>query len=212
PAPPPPPACGGRSPSPVVSATGQERKRRRCVDRRAARRQRARRRRPAGRRPRPVLAPVLYCSLSQPCAWAHGHAGAELSKDRRQERTARGPRRHGRPPMNDRIVVLDGYTTNPGDLDWSPLAALGALEVFDRTPEDLVVQRIGDAPCALLNKTPLTGEMMRALPALRYVGVLATGYNTVDLATARARGITVTNTPAYASVSVAQHAAAMMLD
>jgi len=114
--------------------------------------------------------------------------------------------------MNDRIVVLDGYTTNPGDLDWSPLAALGALEVFDRTPEDLVVQRIGDAPCALLNKTPLTGEMMRALPALRYVGVLATGYNTVDLATARARGITVTNTPAYASVSVAQHAAAMMLD
>ncbi len=114
--------------------------------------------------------------------------------------------------MNDRIVVLDGYTTNPGDLDWSPLAALGELDVFDRTPETLVAQRVGDAPHVLLNKAPLTGEILRALPKLRYVGVLATGYNTVDLATARARGITVTNAPAYASVSVAQHAAAMMLD
>ena len=114
--------------------------------------------------------------------------------------------------MSDRIVVLDGYTTNPGDLDWSPLAALGTLEVFDRTPEALVAERVGDAPHVLLNKAPLTGEIIAALPALRYVGVLATGYNTVDLASAKARGITVTNTPAYASVSVAQHAAAMMLD
>jgi glycerate dehydrogenase len=114
--------------------------------------------------------------------------------------------------MNNRIIVLDGYTTNPGDLDWSPLAALGAMEVFDRTPEDLVVERVGDAPFVLMNKTPLTAGILGALPALRYVGVLATGYNTVDLATAKARGITVTNTPAYASVSVAQHAAAMMLD
>ncbi len=114
--------------------------------------------------------------------------------------------------MSDRIVVLDGYTTNPGDLDWSPLAALGTLEVFDRTPEALVAQRVGDAPYVLLNKAPLTGEIIPALPALRYVGVLATGYNTVDLSAAKARGITVTNTPAYASVSVAQHAAAMMLD
>ena len=113
---------------------------------------------------------------------------------------------------NDRIVVLDGYTTNPGDLDWSPLEALGTLQVFDRTPEPLVVERIGDAPHVLLNKAPLTGEMLGALPALRYVGVLATGYNTVDLAAACERGITVTNVPAYASVSVAQHAAAMMLD
>ncbi len=114
--------------------------------------------------------------------------------------------------MSDRIVVLDGYTTNPGDLDWSPLAALGEIEVFDRTPEALVAPRIGDAPHVLLNKALLTGEIIAALPALRYVGVLATGYNTVDLASAKARGITVTNTPAYASVSVAQHAAAMMLD
>lgn len=114
--------------------------------------------------------------------------------------------------MSDRIVVLDGYTTNPGDLDWSPLAALGTLDVFDRTPEALVAQRVGDAPYVLLNKAPLTGEIIPALPALRYVGVLATGYNTVDLSAAKARGITVTNTPAYASVSVAQHAAAMMLD
>lgn len=114
--------------------------------------------------------------------------------------------------MTTRIVVLDGYTTNPGDLDWSPLAALGELEVFDRTPEGLIAERVGDAPYVLLNKAPLTGEVLTALPALRYVGVLATGYNTVDLATAKARGVTVTNTPAYASVSVAQHAAAMMLD
>lgn len=114
--------------------------------------------------------------------------------------------------MSDRIVVLDGYTTNPGDLDWSPLDALGEIEVFDRTPEALVAPRIGDAPHVLLNKALLTGEIIAALPALRYVGVLATGYNTVDLASAKARGITVTNTPAYASVSVAQHAAAMMLD
>lgn len=114
--------------------------------------------------------------------------------------------------MNDRIVVLDGYTTNPGDLDWSALSDFGALEVFDRTPEHLVAERIGDAPYALLNKTPLTGEILQALPSLRYVGVLATGYNTVDLATAKARGVTVTNTLAYASVSVAQHAASMMLD
>jgi glycerate dehydrogenase len=114
--------------------------------------------------------------------------------------------------MTASIVVLDGYTTNPGDLDWSPLAALGALEVFDRTPEPLVVGRIGDAPHVLINKAPLTAEILHALPGLRYVGVLATGYNTVDLAAAKAQGITVANTPAYASVSVAQHAAAMMLD
>lgn len=114
--------------------------------------------------------------------------------------------------MNARIVVLDGYTTNPGDLDWSPLAALGELQVFDRTPDALVAERIGDAAHVLLNKTPLTAATLGAVPALRYVGVLATGYNTVDLVAATARGVTVTNTPAYASVSVAQHAAAMMLD
>ncbi|HEX3405784.1 MAG TPA: NAD(P)-dependent oxidoreductase, partial [Caulobacteraceae bacterium] len=114
--------------------------------------------------------------------------------------------------MNDRIVVLDGYTTNPGDLDWSPLGALGELEVFDRTPAARVAERVGAAPYVLLNKTLLTGETLRALPGLRYVGVLATGYNTVDLASAKVIGVTVTNTPAYASVSVAQHAAAMMLD
>lgn len=114
--------------------------------------------------------------------------------------------------MNDRIVVLDGYTTNPGDLDWSPLAGLGALEVFDRTPDALVAERIGEAPHVLLNKASLSAQVIGGLPALRYVGVLATGYNTVDLAAARARAITVTNVPTYGSISVAQHAAAMMLD
>jgi glycerate dehydrogenase len=114
--------------------------------------------------------------------------------------------------MRARIVVLDGYTTNPGDLDWSALTALGELDVFDRTPEALVVERVRDAPYVLLNKAPLTREILTSLPTLRYVGVLATGYNTVDLPIAQALGVTVTNTPAYASISVAQHAAAMMLD
>jgi len=114
--------------------------------------------------------------------------------------------------MNDRIVILDGHTTNPGDLDWGPVAALGRLETHDRTPESLVPSRAAGAAHVLLNKTPMSAASISALPALRYIGVLATGYNTVDLAAAKARGITVTNIPAYASDSVAQHAAAMMLE
>jgi glycerate dehydrogenase len=114
--------------------------------------------------------------------------------------------------MAERIVVLDAFTTNPGDLDWGPLAVLGALETHDRTEAGEVAERARDAAFLLLNKTPLNAESLRALPALRYVGVLATGYNTVDLAAAKALGVTVTNVPAYATDSVAQHAAAMMLD
>jgi glycerate dehydrogenase len=114
--------------------------------------------------------------------------------------------------MSDRIVVLDGFTTNPGDLDWAPLASLGPLTVYDRTSAVEVVSRMGDASYALLNKTQMSGEALSALPSLRYIGVLATGYNTVDLAAARDRKITVTNVPTYATQSVAEHAAAMMLD
>jgi glycerate dehydrogenase len=114
--------------------------------------------------------------------------------------------------VNDRIVILDGYTTNPGDLDWSPLAALGRLEAHDRTPEALVQSRAAGAAYVLLNKTPMSAASIFALPELRYIGVLATGYNTIDLGAAKASGITVTNVPSYASDSVAQHAAAMMLE
>jgi glycerate dehydrogenase len=114
--------------------------------------------------------------------------------------------------MADRIVVLDGYTLNPGDLDWSPFAAMGALEVYDRTPEEQIVARAPGATCLLVNKTPLSAATLNALPGLRYVGVLATGYNIVDLTAARSRDVTVTNVPTYGTDTVAQHAAAMMLE
>jgi len=114
--------------------------------------------------------------------------------------------------MADRIVILDGYTLNPGDLDWSPVSSLGTIEVHDRTPDDLVRARAADAPYVLTNKTPLARATIEALPNLRYIGVLATGYNVVDLPAAKARGITVTNIPTYGTDTVAQHAAAMMLE
>ena len=114
--------------------------------------------------------------------------------------------------MPDRIVVLDGYTLNPGDLDWSPFAAMGALEVYDRTPEAEIVGRAADATCLLVNKTPLSAATLSATPGLRYIGVLATGYNIVDLTAARARAVTVTNVPTYGTDTVAQHAAAMLLE
>lgn len=103
-----------------------------------------------------------------------------------------------------RIVVLDGYTLNPGDLRWDPLSALGELTVHERTPRAAIVSRSREAPILLTNKTPVTGDAIAALPGLRYIGVLATGYNIVDVGAARARGITVTNVPSYATMSVAQ--------
>src|SRR5215212_9723989 len=105
-----------------------------------------------------------------------------------------------------KIVVLDGYALNPGDLDWGSLRKLGSLEVHDRTPEEEVVRRAADADAVLTNKTPLAEATLSQLPKLRYVGVLATGYNIVDAAAARARGVTVTNIPTYGTASVAQFA------
>ena len=110
-----------------------------------------------------------------------------------------------------KIVVLDGYTLFPGDLDMAPLHALGEVEFYDRTSPELVVQRIGDAPIVLTNKTKITREVMLACPALRYVGVLATGYNVVDLEAARECGVVVTNVPAYSTQAVAQHTMALLL-
>jgi glycerate dehydrogenase len=111
-----------------------------------------------------------------------------------------------------KIVVLDGYTENPGDLSWDGLAALGELTVYDRTPADLVISRIGDAEIVYTNKTPLTRQTLSACPALKFIGVLATGYNIVDIEAARERGIVVTNVPTYGTAAVAQFAIAMLLE
>jgi glycerate dehydrogenase len=114
--------------------------------------------------------------------------------------------------MSMKIVVLDGYALNPGDLTWDSLRQLGTVEIHDRTPEDLVVQRSQGAEVLLTNKTPLNRATVSQLPALKYIGVLATGYNIVDTAAARERGIVVTNIPTYGTASVAQFAIALLLE
>ena len=111
-----------------------------------------------------------------------------------------------------RIVVLDGHTLNPGDLSWEPLAALGSLEVHERTRPGLLLERARGAPLLLTNKTPLDGAAIAQLPGLRYIGVLATGTNIVDRAAARRHGIVVSNVPDYGADSVAEHTLALMLE
>ncbi|MBO7174319.1 MAG: D-2-hydroxyacid dehydrogenase, partial [Spirochaetaceae bacterium] len=103
-----------------------------------------------------------------------------------------------------KIVVLDGYALNPGDISWSPVEALGDLTVYERTAPEQVVERIGDASIILTNKTIISKEVMENCPNLKYVGVLATGYNVVDLEVARQKNIIVTNVPGYSSQAVAQ--------
>ena len=111
-----------------------------------------------------------------------------------------------------KICVLDGYTLNPGDLSWDAVCGLGECTVFDRTATaDEVVERAAGAEIVLTNKVMITDDVMERLPALRYVGVLATGYNVVDIEAARRRGITVTNIPAYSTASVAQMVFAHLL-
>lgn len=111
-----------------------------------------------------------------------------------------------------KIVVLDGYALNPGDLEWAKLEALGEVIVYDRTPAELIIERAEGAEVLLTNKTPLTAETITQLPNLRYVGVLATGFNIVDTAYAKQQGIIVTNVPAYSTHSVAQFTFAMILE
>ena len=113
--------------------------------------------------------------------------------------------------MSLKIVVLDGFCLNPGDLDWSPLKALGELSVYDRTPAELVLQRAQGADVLLTNKTVLGAQQLAALPGLKYVGILATGTNVVDLQAAGDLGITVTNVPAYGPDAVAQMVFAHLL-
>jgi glycerate dehydrogenase len=111
-----------------------------------------------------------------------------------------------------RIVVLDGHTTNPGDLSWEALEKLGAVTVHPRSTPAEVLARARDADVVLVNKVPLTAETIAQLPRLRMIGVLATGHNIVDSPAARARGIPVCNIPAYGTQSVAQHAFALLLE
>lgn len=110
-----------------------------------------------------------------------------------------------------KIVILDGYTENPGDLSWEGFERLGTLTVYDRTEPSEIVSRIGDAEAVIINKCPITAETMDACPELRYVGVLATGYNVVDVAAARERHIAVTNIPTYGTTAVAQMVFAHLL-
>lgn len=111
-----------------------------------------------------------------------------------------------------KIVVLDGYTLNPGDLSWKDLEALGTVKIYDRTHPGEVVERATGAQVVLTNKTVLDGEALSQLPDLKYIGVLATGYNVVNLEAARRQGITVTNIPAYSTDSVAQMVFAHLLN
>lgn len=110
------------------------------------------------------------------------------------------------------IVVLDGFTMNPGDLSWNELAELGSLKVYDRTSAGQVLERAKDAEVILTNKTVIDAASLRSLPELKYVGVLATGYNVVDINVARELGIVVTNIPAYSTESVAQMVFAHILN
>jgi glycerate dehydrogenase len=110
------------------------------------------------------------------------------------------------------IVILDGFTTNPGDLSWAPIEVLAPCTVWNRTTASALIERIGDAEVVLTNKTPLPAETLAALPHLRLISVLATGVNVVDVAAATAQGITVCNVPAYSTPGVAQAVFALLLE
>ena len=114
-----------------------------------------------------------------------------------------------------KIVVLDGYTENPGDLSWDELGALGDLTVYDRTPvndEDEIIRRIGGAELVYTNKTPITKKVIDACPSMKFISLLATGYNVVDYVYAREKGISVTNVPTYGTASVSQFSIALLLE
>lgn len=111
-----------------------------------------------------------------------------------------------------KIVILDGYTLNPGDLSWEGFENLGTVEYYDRTPVKEITKRIGDAKIVITNKTPITAETIEACPNIKYIGVLATGYNVVDVTTASSRNIPVCNIPTYGTDAVAQFVFAHLLN
>ena len=110
------------------------------------------------------------------------------------------------------IVILDGHTLNPGDNSWDPVRKLGEVAVFDRTPPHLIIERAQDAEVILTNKTPITRETIASLPKLRFISVLATGYNVVDIEACAERGVTVSNVPEYGTQAVAQYVFALVLE
>ena len=111
-----------------------------------------------------------------------------------------------------KIVVLDGYTLNPGDITWEGMEALGELTVYDRTKAEDVAARIDDADVVYTNKTPITKETLDACPNVKFIGVLATGYNIVDIAAAKEKGIPVSNIPTYGTAAVSQFAIGLLLE
>jgi len=111
-----------------------------------------------------------------------------------------------------KIVVLDGFTLNPGDLSWEGFSNLGDVTVYDRTDESQIVERIADAEIVITNKVPLTKETFDTCSTIRYVGVLATGFNVVDIVAAKEHGVIVTNIPTYGTTAVAQFAFALLLE
>lgn len=113
--------------------------------------------------------------------------------------------------MSVSIVILDGYTVNPGDTSWDAVAVLGDLAIHARTCDDLILERARHADIVITNKTPLSASTIDSLPRLRFIAELATGYNNIDIAAAGARGIPVANVPGYSTDSVAQHCFALLL-
>jgi len=111
-----------------------------------------------------------------------------------------------------KIVILDGYTENPGDLSWKGFEKLGELTIYDRTAKEEIVSRIGDAEIIITNKTPISAETFAACPNIKYVGVLATGFNVVDINVARQNSVVVTNIPTYGTSAVAQFVFALLLE
>ena len=111
-----------------------------------------------------------------------------------------------------KIVLLDGYTINPGDIGWGPLEALGDITIYDRGEQSDVIERAKDAEILLVNKLRIDDDVMAQLPKLKYIGVTATGYNIVDVKAAERRGIVVTNIPAYGTDAVAQYTMALLLE
>lgn len=111
-----------------------------------------------------------------------------------------------------KIVILDAYTTNPGDLSWEKFSEFGELTVYDYTPEDLIIERCKDAEIIIDNKVVLTKEILDKLPKLKYIGMLSTGFNVIDISAAKSNGITVCNVPTYSTAAVAQLTFALILE
>ena len=111
-----------------------------------------------------------------------------------------------------KIVILESHAVNPGDLSWDPICAFGDVTIYERTPPELAAERIGDAEIVLINKTPITAQLLDACPSVKLICVQATGYNVVDCEAAKARGVIVCNVPAYSTNSVAQFAFSLLLE